>query len=144
MGFAILYLTLPLFLGYCLYWYLFKYIPYIKNKKRILMTLRCFPSSEVHIYEGIRHLRTEYIFLEFKRYKNITLKDILENNYPYPEESTFEMPEHMAFHVKLFIEAYRPINYFKEDLYWPIGDSKSRIKFLDMLKDKSKDFYNDR
>ena len=146
MGFAILYLTLPFFLGYLINLYLDRYIPNIRNRRLTLMTLRSFPLSERNIYEGVRKLKREYNYLVYRDDDNssITFKDILEGNYYNAEHSMDRMSRHQAFHVKLFIEAYRPLSYLKEDLYWPKGDIESRKKFLDMLEDKAHDFYYDR
>lgn len=147
MGFAILYLTLPLFLGYCLYLYLYKYIPNIRYRRLTLMTLKSFPLAERNVYDGVRKLKREYNYLVYRDNDNnasLTFKDILEGNYHNAEHSMDRMSRHQAFHVKLFIESYRPINYITEELYWPLRDVESRKKFLDMLEDKAHDFYYDR
>lgn len=147
MGFAILYLTLPLFLGYYIYLYLYKYLPNIRHRNLTLMTLKSFPLAERNVYDGVRKLKREYNYLVYRDNDNnasLTFKDILEGNYYNAEHSMDRMSRHQAFHVKLFIESYRPMNYITEELYWPLRDVESRKKFLDMLEDKAHDFYYDR
>lgn len=146
MGFAILYLTLPISLGYYLYWFLYRYLPNMRYRKLSLSILRTSPLAEGNVYDGVRKLKREYNYLVYRNDNNasLTFKDILEGNYHNAEHSMDRMSRHQAFHVKLFIESYRPTNYITKELYWPIRDVESRKKFLDMLEDKAYDFYYER